>query len=113
MRATRPSASQAVPALFVRTSSMPSAENRGTIRGGVAEAKALTLPATRGRRSGDRSASRAHGGHLLRGPRAAVPAPLSSQGQALAKARSATSAVDPDGEATVSKRRGENRTAQR
>jgi hypothetical protein len=27
--------------------------------------------------------------------------PLSSQGQALAKARSATSAVDPDGEATV------------
>ena len=41
-------------------------------------------------------------GHLLRGPRAAVPAPLSSQGQALAKARSATSAVDPDGEATVS-----------
>jgi hypothetical protein len=38
--------------------------------------------------------------HLLRGPRAAVPAPLSSQGQALAKARSATSAVDPDGEAT-------------
>jgi hypothetical protein len=37
-------------------------------------------------------------GHLLRGPRAAVPAPLSSQGQALAKARSATSAVDPDGE---------------
>ena len=40
----------------------------------------------------------------LRGPRAAVPAPLSSQGQALAKARSATSAVDPDGEATVSSR---------
>ena len=31
-----------------------------------------------------------------------VPAPLSSQGQALAKARSATSAVNPDGEATVS-----------
>jgi hypothetical protein len=31
-----------------------------------------------------------------------VPAPLSSQGQVLAKARSATPAVDPDGEATVS-----------
>jgi hypothetical protein len=32
---------------------MPSAENRGTIRGGVAEAKALTFPAARGRRSGE------------------------------------------------------------
>jgi hypothetical protein len=29
---------------------MPSAENRGTIRGGVAEAKALTCPAAKGRR---------------------------------------------------------------
>ena len=32
---------------------MPSAENRGTIGGGVAEAKALTFPAARGRRSGE------------------------------------------------------------
>jgi hypothetical protein len=32
---------------------MPSAENRGTIRGGVADSKALTFPAARGRRSGE------------------------------------------------------------
>jgi hypothetical protein len=54
---------------------MPSAENRGTIRGGVAEAKALTFPAAKGRRSGEPGLSpRSGGGHvrLLRRSYAAI-----------------------------------------
>ena len=54
---------------------MPSAENRGTIRGGVAEAKALTFPAAKGRRSGEPGLSPRSGGgrvRLLRRSHAAI-----------------------------------------
>ena len=54
---------------------MPSAENRGTIGGGVAEAKALTFPAAKGRRSGEPGLSPRSGGgrvRLLRRSHAAI-----------------------------------------